>query len=260
MVFFLVSIYGCQSDAGDEKSEKMDTFTAVHGIEVNWITVEGGEFTMGSPENEPERLFNEVQHPVQLSSFRLSKYPVTFAQFDEFCRQTGRELPDDNGWGRADRPVINVTWEDAVAFAEWMGVRLPTEAEWEFACRAGTTTPFSTGRCLSTGEANYNGGNPYHNCDEGQYRRRTVEVGSFEPNPLGLHDMHGNVWEWTMDWFHPYPDTLRVDPIATERSEHKVIRGGGWNSSASMCRCARRMSADPENTFLFVGFRLADDI
>jgi formylglycine-generating enzyme required for sulfatase activity/tRNA A-37 threonylcarbamoyl transferase component Bud32 len=212
---------------------------------VEWVDIPGGTFTMGSPWDEVEREDDETQHEVTLSPFRMSKYEVTFEQYDAFCEATGREKPEDEGWGRGNRPVINVSWDDATAFAEWMGCRLPTEAEWEYACRAGSTTPFYTGYNLTTSQANCDG-------------ERTVEVGSFEPNDWGLYDMHGNVGEWCSDWYgaYNYSTYPQTDPKGPGSGSYRVIRGCGWFDSSIFCRSAIRNGMELGISNNDFGFRL----
>jgi formylglycine-generating enzyme required for sulfatase activity len=225
---------------------------------IEWVDIPAGTFLMGSPKTEFDRSEYEIQHQVTLSAFSMSKYEVTFDQYDAFCAATGRKKPDDNGWGRGNRPVINVTWDDATAFAKWMGCRLPTEAEWEYACRAGTTTPFNTGENLTTAQANYNGNFPYNNNPKGEYRARTLPVGSFAPNAYGLFDMHGNVWEWVNDWFENYSPKApaQTNPTGPATGQYRVYRGGGWNLIAQFCRSARRRYIEPDRRFNYMGFRV----
>jgi formylglycine-generating enzyme len=225
--------------------------------EIEWISIPGGTFVMGTPTTEPERGSDERQHTVTLSPYKLSKYEVTFEQYDAFCRATKRSKPDDEGWGRGKRPVINVTWADAKAFADWMGCRLPTEAEWEFACRAGTTTPFNTGENLKTSQANYNGNFPYNGNTKGKYLRKSVPAGSYEPNAWGLCDMHGNVYEWCSDWYGQYPPVDETDPQGPKSGKYKVYRGGGWNFLARISRSGYRDYFFPERSDLHIGFRVA---
>jgi len=223
---------------------------------VEWVNIPAGNFMMGSPVSEKDRGGDETQHQVTLSAFRMSKYEVTFEQYDAFCDATGRSIPKDEGWGRGRRPVINVSWDDAKAFADWMGCRLPTEAEWEYAARAGTTTPFNTGNCLSTAQANYNGNNPYSGCTKGEYRQKTTPVGSLSANAWGLHDMHGNVWEWCSDWYGAYPSAAQTNPKGPASASGRVIRGGSWYIIANYCRSARRNNSAPGNRNNIIGFRL----
>ena len=223
---------------------------------IAWASIPAGKFTMGSPESEVDRDDDETQHKVTLSAFKMSKYEVTFEQYDLFCEATGRSNPRDKGWGRGSRPVINVSWDDATAFAEWMGCRLPTEAEWEYACRAGTTTPFNTGNNLTTAQANYNGDYPYNNNAKGEYREKTLPVGSFAANAYGLFDMHGNVWEWCSDWYGDYSISAQTNPKGASSGSHRVARGGSWRSYARHCRAADRTSGTPVYRHSRIGFRL----
>jgi formylglycine-generating enzyme required for sulfatase activity len=229
-----------------------------NGIDIEWADIPAGTFMMGSPENEKDRCDEEgPQHQVTLSGFKMSKYAVTFAQYDAFCEATGRSKPSDEGWGRGNRPVINVDWNDATAFAQWMGCRLPTEAEWEYACRAGTSTPFNTGDCLSTAQANYNGNNPYSNCVKGSFLERTQPVGSYAPNAWGLYDMHGNVWEWCSDWYGSYSSFPQTNPTGPASGSYRVLRGGSWIYSGRYCRSANRnYFLAPSNRHFNSGFRL----
>ena len=226
---------------------------------IEWVQIPAGTFTMGSPNNEAERDSDEgPQTVVSLSAFKMSKYEITFAQYDAFCDATGRAKPDDGGWGRGNRPVIHVSWDDAVAFAAWMGpgCRLPTEAEWEYACRAGTTTPFNTGLCLSTSQANYNGNYPYSGCSAGSELGSTQPVGSYAPNAWGLYDMHGNVWEWCSDWYGSYSGVSQNNPTGPASGSNRVLRGGSWNDYGRHCRSAFRNTYGPSYRDNFIGFRL----
>jgi formylglycine-generating enzyme required for sulfatase activity len=211
---------------------------------------------MGSPSNEVDRSSDEQQHQVTLSAFKMSKNEITFTQYDAFCDATGGTKPDDSGWGRGNRPVINVTWYDAKAFADWMGCRLPTEAEWEYACRAGTTTPFNSGNNLTTNQANYDGNNPYNGNPTGVYLGKTQSVGSYPSNAWGLNDMHGNVWEWCSDWYDNYGTGSQTNPTGPSSGSHRVYRGGGWFYSARYCRSSLRDFGYPSSGFNGLGFRL----
>jgi len=193
-----------------------------------------------------------------LSAFKMSKYHVTFEQYDLFCEATGRTKP----WGRerGNLPVSQVTWYDAQAFAEWMGCRLPTEAEFEYAARANTTTPFYTGNCLTTDQANFNGQEPYTNCENGKFRKKAMPVGSFAPNAFGLYDMHGNIWEWCSDWYGEYNIEDTLNPKGPDAGTKKVDRGGGFYDPAWRCRSAYRAGGDPPgNRGTGISFRIVKD-
>jgi len=171
------------------------------------VVIPAGTFIMGSPKSEAQRNSDEgPQHPVSVPAFALAATEVTFAQWDACVLASGcSHWPDDRGWGRGNRPVINVSWEDSREYLRWLNqttgaeYRLPSEAEWEYAARATTLTRFHTGGCITTGQANFFGANPARGCPEGEFRGKTTEVGSFALNAFGLFDMHGNVWEWVAD-------------------------------------------------------------
>jgi len=221
---------------------------------IEFIDILGGTFTMGSPSSEQGRKDDETQHQVTLSPFKISKYCITFEQFDQFCAATGRRKP--RGFKRGNLPVSQVTWHDAAAFADWMECRLPTEAQWEYAARAHTTTPFYTGNSITTDQANFNGKKPYINGEKGQSRGKALPVGSFPANAFGLYDVHGNIWEWCSDWYGPYDINDAANPQGPETGKQKVIRGGGWLESAAECRSAHRSSVYPGNRGAGMGFRI----
>ncbi len=247
--------YGEAKNAGcPKKAEQVPP--PAPATDIQMISIPGGTFMMGSPASEVDRESNERQHEVTVSGFKMSKYEVTFAKYDRFCEATNREKPSDEGWGRGTRPVINVSWDDATAYAAWAGCRLPTEAEWEYACRAGTTTPFSTGDNLTTAQANYDGNYPYNNNSKGIYKEKTMPVGSYPPNAYGLYDMHGNVWEWCSDSYGYYPSAAQRNPKGATSGASRVFRGGSWYDYALNCRSAYRDSDTPGARNRNVGFRV----
>ena len=165
-----------------------------------------------------------------------------------------------------DCPVDRVSWNEVQIFIDKLNqmqktthYRLPTEAEWEYACRSGMETPFSSGKCLKTDQANYNGQTPTLECPKGKYRGSTLPVASFPPNAWGLYDMHGNVWEWCQDWYGKYPSKPAVDPTGPSTGTDHINRGGGWGSQAKNCRAANRYWNYPDYWDESVGFRLVYD-
>jgi formylglycine-generating enzyme required for sulfatase activity len=237
------------------------TWTNSIGMKFAWIPACPEGFVMGSPENEPERMADETQHRVRLSrDFLLGVHEVTQAQWKAVMGENPSYFEGDG-----NLPVDTVSWQDAVGFCLALGkkegrkYRLPTEAEWEYACRAGTATPFHTGRTISTDQVNYDGQAIYGEGREGIARKRTTVVGSFRPNAWGLYDMHGNLWEWCADWYGAYPDGEVTDPTGPTRGTARVMRGGSWANDPSMCRSAFRRRYAPERKAEHFGFRVALD-
>jgi sulfatase modifying factor 1 len=239
-----------------EQDPKPDETPARSKLAIEWVDIRGGTFIMGSPSNEAYRSNDEWQYSVTLDGFKMSKYEITFAQYDAFCDATGRSMPSDAGWGRGNRPVIYVSWHDAKAFADWVGASLPTEAQWEYACRAGSTSPFNTGNCLSTNKANYDGNFPYATCNKGTNTQKTRPVNSYSPNKWGLYNMHGNVLEWCADWYGDYPTSAQTNPQGPSTGSYRVYRGGCWYNAAQDCRSAERFGNTPDNPSSIIGFRL----
>lgn len=231
------------------------------------VVIPAGSFLMGSPPDEPEGAADEgPQHPVRIARpFAMGVHAVTFDDYDRFAAATGAALPEDEGWGRASRPVINVSWDDARAYCAWLtrqsgkSYRLPSEAEWEYACRAGTTTPFHFGARLSTEQANFDGNYSYNGSAEGEYREQTIPVGSFPPNAFGLYDMHGNVWEWCQDAWHESYDGAPQGGSAweSEAVDSRMLRGGSWYDYPWSCRAAdRSFFFPPDFRDSNIGFRV----
>lgn len=233
------------------------------------VVIPAGEYLIGSPLGEVGRDSSENQHRVRVDRpFALSKYPIMVAEYDLFTEATDAEEPDDEGWGRQDRPVINVSWLDAVAYTKWLSkqtgqvYRLPSEVEWEHACRAGTTSAFFWGNDIDTDNANYDGNYIYRNEDEGEYREQTVIVNSFSANPWGLYQMSGNVWEWTSSLFKDYGNynqqqSLFMGDDDEDDEDLYVIRGGSWYDLPNRVRSASRDSTASEEFSNTIGFRIA---
>jgi len=232
--------------------------------------VPAGSFTMGSPESEPRRSADEgPQHPVTIArQFAVGKFEVTFAEWDACVAGGGCNgyRPVDQGWGRERRPVVNVSWTDAKTYVEWLSqrtgrrYRLLTEAEWEYAARAGTTTAFHFGPTIATDQANYDGNFTYAGGLKGEFRRRTVQVGSFPANAFGLHDVHGNALEWVEDcWHHSYAGAPGDGSAWTSSGDcgRRVLRGGSWTHGPGLLRVAVRSEAGSGLRDELAGFRVA---
>jgi formylglycine-generating enzyme required for sulfatase activity len=224
---------------------------AVNPLGMRFVWIPPGSFLMGSPPEEPQHRPDEVPHAVTLRrGFYLAVHPVTQAQWRHVTGGNPSRFAGD------DRPVENVSWEDCRGFWEKLGrgdgraYRFPTEAEWEYACRAGTAGPFHTGAALDDDEANCDGRDV-----SGVFRGETTVVGAFPANAWGLHEMHGNVYEWCADWYGDYPAGHVTDPVGPESGEFRVLRGGSWFSAPWHCRSAYRYWADPGFRDAHIGCR-----
>ncbi|MFW5397580.1 MAG: formylglycine-generating enzyme [Candidatus Accumulibacter regalis] len=219
-----------------------------------------GRFLMGSPAGEAVRYEDERQHEVTLSrGFWLADTACTQALWQAVTGNNLSHFKND-----PKLPVENVSWNDVQGFLEQLNrrlpglaARLPSEAEWEYACRAGTTTPFSFGENITAEQVNYDGNHPYAAGAKGLYRQKTVPVGSLPPNPWGLYEMHGNVWEWCTDCYGDYPTALQVDPTGPQTGDDRVLRGGSWDFNGRSARCAYRFRNEPDYRFNDFGFRFA---
>ncbi len=237
------------------------------------VVVPAGTFRMGSPNSETGR--DQDEGPLRTirigAAFAVGKYEVTWAEWnacvsDGGCSNAGPDSKGgDEGWGLGKRPVINVDWNDAKAYAAWLSrktgetYRLLSEAEWEYAARAGTTTPFSFGQTITPSQANYDGNYTYGSGPKGTYREKTMPVGSYPANAFGLHDLHGNVWEWTQDCWNGSYAGAPTNGAAWESGDcsRRVVRGGSWFSIPQYLRSASRNRDDTSNRYIDIGFRVA---
>ncbi|WP_222620635.1 formylglycine-generating enzyme family protein [Sphaerospermopsis sp. LEGE 00249] len=231
------------------------------------IAIPGGSFLMGSPKNEPERRDSESpQHRVNIQPFYMGKFTVTQAQWERVAAlpKIKQDLnPQPSRFQGKNKPVERVSWLDAQEFcariskATGKKYSLPSEAQWEYACRAGTTTPFYFGNTITTDLVNYDGNYSYGAAPKGKYRQQTTDVGSFPPNAFGLYDMHGNVWEWCEDdWVDNYNNAPKYGNAVTSQSRYNVLRGGSWYDYPSNCRSASRSNLSPDLSYNHYGFRL----
>jgi formylglycine-generating enzyme required for sulfatase activity len=234
-----------------------------NGISLELVKIPSGQFLMGAPDDEPGRSEDEgPQHRVTVPEFWMGKYPVTQAQYEAIMGNNPSRFTKDG----ASRPVEKVSWHDAVQFCEKLSeqtgttFRLPSEAEWEYACRAGTTTPFHFGPTITIDLANYHGSVAYGSGPTGVYRQETTPVGSFGvANAFGLYDMHGNVWEWCQDVWHDNYEGAPTDGSACVEGGNKsfrLLRGGSWCPNPRYCRSANRYLNYPDCRGNSNGFRV----
>ncbi|MBE7381042.1 MAG: SUMF1/EgtB/PvdO family nonheme iron enzyme [Leptolyngbya sp. SIO1E4] len=230
------------------------------GVTLEMVRVPGGEFLMGAPEGEKDANNDEKpQHRVQLPEFFMGKFPITQAQYQAVIGQNPSQFKG------GQRPVERVSWEDAVAFCKALSARvgrtyrLPSEAEWEYACRTGTETPFYFGPTIRADLANYDGNYTYSQGPKGTYRHQTTDVGQFPPNAFGLYDLHGNVYEWCQDVWHSTYNGAPIDGSAWLEGGNqgkRVRRGGSWPYSPRACRSAFRFSDNAVDRINTIGFRV----
>jgi formylglycine-generating enzyme len=232
-----------------EVTEKQQVSEIIGKDDASMMLIPAGEFLMGSPVGEGNS--NErPQHTVYLDAYYIDKYPVTVAQYRKFCQATGRRMPKAPRWGwRNDHPVVNVSWEDAAAYAKYYGKRLPTEAEWEKACRGGTETKYFFGD-----DESQLGDYAWYKANSGD---TTLPVGKKKPNAWGLYDMYGNVWEWCADWYdvNYYGNSPKCNPQGPASGSRKIMRGGAHIHESSILSSAYRGKRDPKESFQVDGFR-----
>ncbi|WP_339460710.1 bifunctional serine/threonine-protein kinase/formylglycine-generating enzyme family protein [Nodularia spumigena] len=231
-----------------------------NGVSLEMVQIPGGTFTMGSPPEEAARDDDEgPQRQVRVPGFFMGKYAVTQAQYQAIMGTNPANFKGEK------RPVETVSWDEAVEFCEKLSqktgktYRLPSEAEWEYACRAGTTTPFYFGETITTDLVNYDGNFPYASAPKGEYREQTTNVGNFPPNSFGLYDMHGNIWEWCQDIYNSSYQGAPIDGtpwLNGSDNNTKLLRGGGWISNAWTCRSADRAWYARADRYGLVGFRV----
>jgi formylglycine-generating enzyme required for sulfatase activity len=292
VITFAIIFYAKRQAGSRPSVTKPQDDWITNSIGMQLVLLPAGGFWMGSPEAEEERRLDEgPQHPVNITkSYYIGHFEVTVAQFRAFVAATGYQteaeedgkgasrpspdgewLPDPQctwrtpGWRQGDEhPVVCVSWNDAAAFCRWLSnhegktYRLPTEAEWEYACRAGTKTAFHFGNSLAADLANFDAAHPYGLGRKGKRLSQAVKVGSYGFNDWGLFDMHGNVREWCADVYDAnyYQDSPADDPPGPDQKGLRVIRGGSWSDKGWQCRAACRDDSSPERRYSDVGFRV----
>jgi len=247
-IAMVLGLVGCTKENSQQSKTEKETEAIVAALEKEMVLIPAGKFVMGSPESEKGRLNSETQHEVTLTKpFYLGKYEITQDQWEAV---TGDNPSNTQG---RNLPVTGVSWNDCQEFIKKLnaktdcGYRLPTEAEWEYACRAGTTTVYSFGDKITPKDANYY----YSNI------KKTVEVGSYKPNAFGLYDMHGNVWEWCEDWYPAYAKESVIDPKGANDGPFRVLRGGSFGGNDSTARSSNRFASSPTVQNGINGLRLA---
>lgn len=245
-----------------ETAQRLASPVAVtNSVGMKFMLIPAGNFLMGSPKSELGRRDAERPHEVILTkSFYLGATEVTQDQWIQVMADNPSFFEGN------DLPVETVTWEEAMEFcgrlsaAENRVYRLPTEAEWEYACRAGTATPFHTGATINTDQANFDGRKTYGKGATGEFRETTTAVDTFPPNAWGLRDMHGNVWEWCADWHAPYPSQRVRDPQGPQTGTTRIVRGGCWINDPAICRSANRGDTLPGSWNFNFGFRVVREL
>lgn len=252
-----MALLGISGLAGEAPAHKTLVLYLGGGVKLEMVLVPAGKFLMGSPANEAERSANEQQHPVTLTKpFWMGKCEITQEQYEKVMGANPSKVKG------ARNPVEMISWLEAQEFCKKVSVltkrevRLPTEAEWEYACRAGTATPFSTGATISAEQANYDGGSVYAGGKKGPAQGKPVPAGSYPPNAWGLCDLHGNVWEWCQDYMDLYPKEAVTDPLPPGGNQ-RVLRGGAFNLDPGSCRAAVRNALPPDARYDDLGFRVA---
>jgi len=248
-----VAFFARESRAGEFREPgETKTVALPGGATMEMVWCPPGTFAMGSPASEEGRDSDETQHQVTLSKgFWMAKYEVTQKQWKSVMGN------NPSKWKGDDLPVENVSWNECVEFCRKAGngLQLPTEAQWEYACRAGSTTEYFWGEALNGDRANCDGNYPYGTTTKGPYKAKTTRVGSYAPNAWGLYDMHGNVWEWCADWKGAYPTGAVTDPQGPDSGSYRVGRGGSWLDYARSCRSAFRIIISPGSRGDGLGFR-----
>ena len=248
----------CQKKAGVVRQK--------NAVGMEFAPVAPGSFQMGSPAGEKDRLETETPHTVRIGKgFWMGIHEVTQKQYAQVTGGDPAHFKGDN------LPVEKVSYDDALDFCRKLSAlpqeraagrtnRLPTEAEWEYACRAGTTTPFHFGDATNGTNANHDGTKPYGTSQNGPNLGKTVPVGSYPANAWGLHDMHGNVWEWCADWYGPLAADAVTDPKGADKGAGRVLRGGSLANAGKNCRAADRYGYDPSSRTNYLGFRVVLEI